>query len=173
MWSVFPTNLLISQNVLQWSDYALETCVRLLLLLLLCCCCCYLLQLVLLLLLLPTPRPPPLPVLVWLESRSIYALAVRRHGALTIARVVAACTATPTRSSSTSTRTLWAPRYARRQGRAGHLVIFFGVWVFDAEVCLVVLIMFCLTASCAAVVLAPSFVVQFACDPRVLLSLGK
>ena len=25
MWSLFPTNLLISQNVLQWSDYALET----------------------------------------------------------------------------------------------------------------------------------------------------
>ena len=25
MWSIFPTNLLISQNVLQWSDYALET----------------------------------------------------------------------------------------------------------------------------------------------------
>ena len=25
MWSIFPTNLLISQNVLAWSDYALET----------------------------------------------------------------------------------------------------------------------------------------------------
>jgi alpha-galactosidase len=25
MWSIFPTNLLISQNMLQWSDYALET----------------------------------------------------------------------------------------------------------------------------------------------------
>eukprot|EP00038_Savillea_parva_P025951 m.50314 g.50314 ORF g.50314 m.50314 type:complete len:571 (+) comp7229_c0_seq2:61-1773(+) len=25
LWSIFPTNLLISQNVLQWSDYALET----------------------------------------------------------------------------------------------------------------------------------------------------
>jgi alpha-galactosidase len=25
LWSIFPTNLIISQNVLQWSDYALET----------------------------------------------------------------------------------------------------------------------------------------------------
>ena len=25
LWSIFPTNLLISQNMLQWSDYALET----------------------------------------------------------------------------------------------------------------------------------------------------